>query len=108
MLSCVRALRRISLYPLWTCPPRGMAAVNQIRAMPEFGPTAVHPQTYGPEGWRAPLALETYVVINQERHDEVARGRNEHSLCVLAHAYALETGHALTRLCPYRIASANR
>lgn len=85
-----------------------MAVVNQTLATPGFGPTAVHPQAYGPEGRRAPLALEPYVVTNQEQHDEVARGRNEHSLCVLAHAYALETGHGITRLFPYRIVSANR
>jgi hypothetical protein len=37
--------------------PADTVVVNQTLASPGFGPPGVHPQAFGPEGRRAPLAM---------------------------------------------------
>ena len=40
--------------------------MNQTLAAPGFGPAGLHPQVLGPEGQRAPLALDAYATTWEE------------------------------------------
>lgn len=58
--------RRSEVSGFGPAPYQGAAVVNQTLASPGFGPAGFHPQAYGPEGRRAPLALDASRVRNHE------------------------------------------